>query len=38
MFQRLRLAIAQLNVGNTSGNLPNEMRQIIYSSYQAKEI
>ena len=29
---------AQVKAGNTSKNLLNEMRQIIYSLYQAKEI
>ena len=38
IFQRLPLAIAQVNAGNTSGNLSNEIRQIIYSLYQAKDI
>ena len=28
----------QVKAGNTSGNLPNEMRQAIYSLYLAKEI
>ena len=38
MLQRLLLAFAQVNAGNTSENLLNEIRQIIYSLYQAKEI
>ena len=38
MFQRLPIALAQVKVGNASGNLLNEIRQIIYSLYQAKEI
>ena len=33
MLQRL-----QIKAGNTSENLLNEIRQIIYSLYQAKEI
>ena len=32
------IALAQLKAGNTSANLLNEMRQIIYFSCQAKEI
>ena len=38
MPQRLLLAFAQVKAGNTSENLQNEIRQIIYSLYQAKEI
>ena len=38
MLQRLPIALAQVKAGNTSENLINEMRQIIYSLYQAKEI
>ena len=38
MLQRLLLAFAQVKAGNTSENLLNEIRQIIYSLYQAKEI
>ena len=37
MLQRLLIALAQLKVGSTSENLLNEIRQIIYSSYRAKE-
>ena len=37
MLQRL-LALAQVNACNTSKNLPNKIRQIIYSLYRAKEI
>ena len=36
--QRLPIALAQVKVGNTSENLLNEIRQVIYSLYQAKEI
>ena len=36
MFQRLPIALGQVKAGNTSENLLNEIRQIIY--YQAKEI
>ena len=38
MLQRLPTALAQVKAGNTSENLLNEIRQIIYSLYQAKEI
>ena len=38
MFQRLPKALAQVKSGNTSGNLLHEIRQIIYSLYQTKEI
>ena len=33
MLQRLPAALAQVNAGNTSENLLNEIRQIIYSLY-----
>ena len=38
MFQRLLLPLAQIKASNTSEHLLNEIRQIIYSLYQAKEI
>ena len=38
MLQRLPIALAQVKTGKTSENLLNEVRQIIYSWYQAKEI
>ena len=38
MFQRLPIALAQVKAGNKSENLLNEIRLIIYSLYQAKEI
>ena len=38
MPQRLPIALAQVKVENKSENLLNEMRQIIYSLYRAKEI
>ena len=37
MLQKLSIAVAQVKPGNTSENLFNEIRQIIYSLYQAKE-
>ena len=38
MLQRLPIALAQVKAGNTSKNVLNEIKQIIYSFYQAKEI
>ena len=38
MIQRLPIALTQLKTGNTSENVPNEIRKIIYSLYRAKEI
>ena len=38
MLQRLPIALAQVKAGNNSENLLNEIRQIIYFLYQAKEI
>ena len=38
MLQRLLTTLAQVKAGNTSENLPNQTRQIIYSLYRAKEI
>ena len=38
LLQRLPIAPAQVNASNTSENLLNEIRQIIYSLYRAKEI
>ena len=38
MLQRLPLALAQVKAGNTTENLLNEFRQIIYSLYWANEI
>ena len=38
MIQRLSIALAQVKAGNNSENLLNEIRQIIYSLYQSKEI
>ena len=38
MLQRLPIVLAQVKVGNTSENLLNEIRQIIYFLYRAKEI
>ena len=38
MLQRLPIALAQIKAGNNSENLLNEIRQIVYSLYQSKEI
>ena len=38
MLQRLPIAFAQLKTGNAFENLLNEIRQMIYSLYQKKEI
>ena len=38
MLQRLPIALAQVKAGSTFENLLNEIIQIIYSLYQAKEI
>ena len=38
MLQRLPIPIAQVKAGNNSENLLNEIRPIVYSLYQSKEI
>ena len=38
MLQRLEIALAQIKASNNSESLLNEMRQIVYSLYQSKEI
>ena len=38
MLQRLTIALTQIKSGNNSGNLLNEIRQIVYSLHQSKEI
>ena len=38
MLKRLPIALAQVKEGNNSKNLLNEIRQIVYSLYQSKEI
>ena len=38
MLQRLLLALAQVKPGNKSESLLNEIRQIVYSFYQSKQI
>ena len=38
LLQRLAIALAQVKAGNNSESLLNEIRQIVYSLYQSKEI
>ena len=38
MLQRLPIALAQVKAGSSSENLLNEIRKIVYSLYQSKEI
>ena len=38
MLQRLPITLAQVKAGNNSQYLLNEIRQIVYSLYQSKEI
>ena len=38
MLQRLLIALAQVEGGNNSENLSKEIRQIVYSLHQSKEI
>ena len=38
MLQRLPIALAQVKTRKTSENVLNEIRQVIYSLYRAKEI
>ena len=38
MLQRLPKALAQVKAGNNSESLLNEIRQIVYSLYQSKQI
>ena len=38
MLRRLPIALAQVKTDNTSENILNEIRQIIYSLSQEKEI
>ena len=38
MLQNLQIALAQVNAGNSSKNLLNEIRQIVYSLCQSKQI
>ena len=38
MLQRLSIAPAQVKSGNNSESVLNEIREIVYSLYQSKEI
>ena len=38
LLQRLPIPLAQIKAGNNSQILLNEIRQIVYSLYQSKEI
>ena len=38
MLQRLPIALAQVKAGNNSESLLNEIRQIVYSLYESKQI
>ena len=38
MLQRLLIVLPQVKAGNTSENFLDEIRQLIYSLYQAKDI
>ena len=38
MFQRLPIVLAQVKAGNNSESLLNEIRKIVYSLYQPKEL
>ena len=38
MLQRLPIALAQVKAGNSSESLLNEIRQIVYSLYQSKQV
>ena len=38
MLSRLPIALTQLNAGNNSEKLKNEIRQILYSLYRSKKL
>ena len=38
MLQRLPIALTQVKAGNNSESLLNEIRKIVYSLYQSKQI
>ena len=38
MLQRLQIALAQIKAGNNLESLLNEIKQLVYSLYQSKEI
>ena len=38
MLNRLTISLAQLNAGNNSEKLKNEIRQLLYSLYRSKKL
>ena len=38
MISRLPISLAQLNTGNNSEKLKNEIRQLLYSLYRSKKL
>ena len=38
MLQKLPIALSQVKAGNNSESFLNEIRQVVYSLYQSKEI
>ena len=38
MLSRLPITLAQLNAGNNSEKLKNEIRQLLYSLYRSKKL
>ena len=38
MLQRLPIALAQVKTGNNSEDILNEIRHVVYSLYQSKQI
>ena len=38
MLSRLPITLAQLNAGNNSDKLKNEIRQLLYSLYPSKKL
>ena len=38
MLNRLRVSLAQLNVGNISEKLKNKIRQLLHSLYRSKKL
>ena len=38
MLRRLPISLAQIEAGNNSGKLKNEIRQLLYSLYRSKKL
>ena len=38
MFSRLPISLAKSKVGNNSGKLKNEIKQLLYSLYRSKKL